>query len=120
MLTGGRAFLVSVGLAILALAETSNAQLITNVTASATSEYSISDRAAVHAVDRSGLSAGDNFASTPDQTHTTGADGEVWLTNAFPNLPQYFAATFDNLYSVTGFRVFNYNENFVGIGEETD
>ena len=99
LVAGGNSFLDSRGIA--------EAQIITSVTASASTEFP--NREAAHAVDGSGLSGGDILASTPDQTHSTGADGELWHTAADDSSPSY-TVTFDDVYDLSGFRVFNYNE----------
>ena len=113
MLKGCRTFTVLLGVLLLKFAGGAEAQIIANVSATASTEYP--NREAIHAVDGSGLSPGDNFASTADQTHNTGADGDVWLSTSGDSSPS-FTVTFDDVYDVVGFRVFNYNENFEGIG----
>ena len=117
MLMACRIFLAALGsfCAVVGIAE---AQIITNVTGTASSELDSSfgfDRLAVYAVDTSGLSAGDNFAFTADQTHNELADGVAWLTTGvnFGGIdpdPTY-TVTFDDVYVLSGFRVFNYNES---------
>src|SRR6185437_6175664 len=75
MLKGCRTWMVLLGVLLSTFAGIADAQIIANVSATASSEYP--NRDALHAVDGSGLSPGDNLASTPDQAHSTGADGDV-------------------------------------------
>jgi hypothetical protein len=115
MLIARRMVAVALGIVFLCFAGGAGAQIITNVTGTASSELDSSfDRLAVHAVDTSGLGAGDNSAFTADQTHTELAGGFVWLTTGDSlggvDPDPTYTATFDNLYDVSGFRVFNYNE----------
>ena len=105
-----RILMVILGMMISQIGGIAFGQIITNETGTASTELGgVFDRLAVHAVDDSGLGPGDNFASTPDQTHNALAGGFVWLTTAGDPNPTY-TVTFDNLFSITGFRVFNYNE----------
>ena len=67
MLKGRWAFMVSLGVVVFAFAGIAEAQIITNVTASASTEYP--NRDASHAVGQSALSVGRPFGTTPDQTH---------------------------------------------------
>ena len=89
MLTGRWAFMVLLGVVFFAFAGIAEAQIITNVTASASTESP--NRDASHAVGQSALRVGDNLALTPDQTHSTGADGEVCMTTAGDR--SYFCVT---------------------------
>lgn len=129
-----RALAVAAGLTAFALAGaagTARGQaLITGETAAASSAIGQPfDRVPARAVDDSGLTAGDNLASTPDQTHTDVPDGFMWLSSGEgfggtdPN-PTY-TVNLGGLYDLTGVRVFNYNENsgnpglFTGRGVQT-
>ena len=67
MLKGCRTLTVLVGVLLSTFAGIAKAQIIANVSATASTEFP--NREAIHAVDGSGLSPGDNLASTPDQTH---------------------------------------------------
>lgn len=115
MVTTRRTAAVALGIVFLCFAGNAGAQIITNVTGTASSELDSFDRLAVYVVDSSGLSAGDNFALTPDQTHNELAGGVVWLTTGDSlggvDPDPTYTATFDNLYDVSRFRVFNYNES---------
>ena len=62
MIQGCRTFTVLLGVLLLKFAGGAEAQIIANVSATASTEYP--NREAIHAVDGSGLSPGDNFAST--------------------------------------------------------
>ena len=115
MTSASRFFAVTFGMLVVSISGTAFGQLITPLTGTASTELGGPfDRVAAHAVDGSGLGPGDNFAFTPDQTHNSLANGVVWLSTGAgiggvdPN-PTY-TVTFADIYSVIGFRVFNYNE----------
>ena len=86
------------------------AGIISGETASANIAPFLPLRGAQHAVDNSGLSAGDNSALTADQTHSTTTDNDMWLgTSGNPN--PIFTVDLGLVYpSVVGVRIFNYNE----------
>ena len=92
-----------------------HAAIITGETASASSSIGQPfDRVPAHAVNDSGLSPGDDLASTPDQVHHDDPDGAMWLSTGTdfggvdPN--PSFTVDLGALYDLTGVRVFNYNE----------
>jgi hypothetical protein len=111
----------AVAAAAIMLGGTARAQLISGATATASStlpgppQFNF-DRVATHVVDNSGLSPGDNLASTPDQLHIKAPDGFMWLSSGndpFGGVDPDPTFTIDlgGLFSVTGVRIFNYNEN---------
>ena len=104
-----------------ALTATTQGQLISGTTATASSslpgppQFPNFDRVPAHAIDGSGLTPGDNLASTPDQMHTTAPDGFMWLSSGDgfggTDPDPTFTVDLGGLYDLTGVRVFNYNEN---------
>ena len=95
------------------------AQLITGETATASSALGPTNtafnRIPAYAVDDSGLTAGDNFALTPDQTHTDVPDFFMWLSGgtccgSTQDFDPTFTVDLGALYGLSGMRVFNYNE----------
>jgi hypothetical protein len=92
------------------------AAIITGETATASSQIGAPfNRVASQAVDDSGLSAGDDLASTDDQTHVRfPPNSTMWLSTGSgfggvdPN--PTFTVDLGDVYDVTGVRVFNYNE----------
>ena len=105
---------------VITLGGIAQGQIITGETATASStlpgppQFNF-DRVTTHAVDDSGLTPGDNLASTPDQMHVKAPDGFMWLSSgdAFggTDFDPTFTIDLGGLYNVTGVRVFNYNEN---------
>lgn len=80
------------------------------------------DRKPAYMVDNSGLSSGaDSSLVTPDQTHSSGNELEVWLSSGagFGEVDTNPTVTIDlgAVYAVTALRVWNYNEaGFVSRG----
>ena len=98
----------------------SHATIIGGVTATASSTFVGAppfnfDLAPIHAVDGSGLNAGDNSAVTADQTQPqAAASGTQWLSSStgFGGLDSapWFQANLGAVYNVAGVRIFNDNE----------
>lgn len=92
------------------------AAIITGETATASTQIGLPfNRFASQAVNDSGLSAGDDLASTADQTHVRfPPNTTMWLSTGSgfggvdPN--PTFTVDLGAVYDVTGVRVFNYNE----------
>ena len=101
---------------VASLSTAARAAIITGETAAASSHIALTfNRVPSNAVNDSGLSAGDDLASTADQTHVRfPPNTTMWLSTGSgfggvdPN--PTFTVDLGAVYDVTGVRVFNYNE----------
>ncbi len=107
---------------VMCLSAPARAAIITGETATASTtiadHFAVFPRFPMHAVDDSGLSPGDDLASTPDQFHIDDPDNLMWLSTGADfggiDFAPNFTVDLGAVYDLTGVRVFNYNEFFEG------
>ena len=109
-------FFGAAAVAGLCITHQSRAAIIFGETATASSSIGAPfDRGVLRGIDDSGLNPGDASLATPDQSHTSVPDTNMWLSSGagFGGVDPDPTYTVDlgAVYGVTGLRVWNYNEN---------